>query len=125
MGDCWSVAPMRGMLSLQCTWVPCYPLPRTRINEHRDLTSQLADESDFERQERGFGGHNAHLVRRQRLAWQSIRKDELDNTFMNPNQLAAINIIIDGSAFTFQSRNTYNIALKTTRNNIYTFTITA
>jgi len=116
---------MRGMLSLQCTWVPCYPLPRTRIIEHRDLTGQLADESDFERQERGFGGHNAHLVRRQRLAWQSILKDELANTLMNPNQLAAINIIIDGSTFTFQSKNTYNIALTTTRNNIYTLTIIA
>src|SRR5437016_10121471 len=75
---------MRGMLSLQCTWVLCYPLPGTRIIEHRDLTGQLADKSDFERQERGFGGHNAHLVRRQRLAWQSIRKDELDNTLHEP-----------------------------------------
>ena len=45
--------------------------------------------------------------------------------FTNPNQLAAINIIIDGSAFTFQSKNTYNIALTTTRNNIFTFTLTA
>ena len=44
---------------------------------------------------------------------------------MNPNQLAAINIIIDGSTFTFQSKNTYNIALTTTRNNIYTLTIIA
>ena len=60
------------------------PLPRTRIIEHRDLTGQLADESDFERQGRGFGGHNAHLVHRQRLAWQSIRKDELDNTLHEP-----------------------------------------
>ena len=45
--------------------------------------------------------------------------------FMNPNQLAAINIIIDGTAFTFQSKNTYNIALTTMRNNIFTFTLTA
>jgi hypothetical protein len=45
--------------------------------------------------------------------------------FMNPNQLSAINITIDGSAFTFQSKNTYSIALTTTRNNIFTFTITA
>ena len=45
--------------------------------------------------------------------------------FMNPNQLTAINIIIDGSAFTFQSKNTYSIALATARNNIFTFTITA
>jgi len=71
---------MRGMLSLQCAWVPCYSLPRTRIVEHRDFTGQLAHESDFERQERGFGGHIALLVRRQRLRWQSIRKDELDDT---------------------------------------------
>src|SRR5947208_16646870 len=49
VGDCWSVAPMRGMLSLQCTWVPCYPLPRTRIIEHRDITGQLADERSEER----------------------------------------------------------------------------
>ena len=45
--------------------------------------------------------------------------------FMNQNQLSAINIIIDGSAFTFQSKNTYTIALTTARNNMFTFTITA
>jgi len=44
--------------------------------------------------------------------------------FMNPNQVAPINIIIDGSTFTFQSKNTYTIALTTTRNSIFTFTIT-
>ncbi|TMI51166.1 hypothetical protein E6H13_09440 [Candidatus Bathyarchaeota archaeon] len=63
-----------------------------------------------------------------------VVKDSLDNQyanmnwttpFMNPNQLVAINIIIDGSAFTFQSKNTYNIALTTARNNIFTFTLTA
>jgi hypothetical protein len=36
------------------------------------------------------------------------------------NRVAAINIIIDGSTFTFQSKNTYTIALTTTRNNIFT-----
>ena len=45
--------------------------------------------------------------------------------FMNPNQLTAINIIIDGSAFTFQSKNTYTIIVTTARNNLLTFTITA
>jgi len=44
---------------------------------------------------------------------------------VQPNQIAAFNIVIDGSAFTFQSKNTYTIALTTTRNNIFTFTITA
>jgi hypothetical protein len=45
--------------------------------------------------------------------------------FMSPNQLTAVNIVIDGSAFTFQSKNTYTIAVTSTRNNIFTFTITA
>ena len=63
-----------------------------------------------------------------------IVKDSLGNQyakvnwttpFMNPNQLVAINIIIDGSAFTFQSKNTYNMALTTARNNTFTFTLNA
>jgi hypothetical protein len=34
-------------------------------------------------------------------------------------------MVIDGGAFTFQSRNTYTIAVTSARNNIFTFTITA
>src|SRR6267143_2258507 len=37
--------------------------------------------------------------------------------FMTPNQLAAINKVIDGNAFTFQSKNSYTVTLITTRNN--------
>ncbi|TMI09823.1 hypothetical protein E6H34_00590 [Candidatus Bathyarchaeota archaeon] len=44
---------------------------------------------------------------------------------VNPNQLAAINIIIDGNAFTFQSKNGYTVTLTTSRNNQFQFTITA
>jgi len=44
---------------------------------------------------------------------------------INTNQLAAVNILIDRSAFTFQARNTFTIAVTTTRNNIFTFTVTA
>jgi hypothetical protein len=44
---------------------------------------------------------------------------------VNTNSVAAINIIIDGSAFTFQSKNTYTIAVTTARNNIFAFAITA
>jgi hypothetical protein len=44
---------------------------------------------------------------------------------VNPNQLAAINIIIDGNAFTFQSKNSYTVTLITTRNNQFQFTINA
>ena len=44
---------------------------------------------------------------------------------VNPNQVAEINVIINGSAFTFQPRNTYTITLTTSRNNLFDFTITA
>ncbi len=63
-----------------------------------------------------------------------VVKDSADNQYakmnwttpiMNPNQLAAINIIIDGNAFTFQSKNSYTVTLITTRNNQFQFTITA
>ncbi|TMI13727.1 hypothetical protein E6H35_06210 [Candidatus Bathyarchaeota archaeon] len=53
-------------------------------------------------------------------------------TKMNPtepsigtNQVAPINIVIDGNAFTFRSKYTYTINLTTSRNTILTFTITA
>ncbi len=125
MGDCWSFALMRGMLSLQCTRVPCYPLPRTRIIERRDLTGQLAHESDFEPQERGFDGISLTSYVIKDSVGNQYAKMNWTKPFMNPNQLAAIKIIIDGSTFTFQPKNTYTIALTTTRSNIFTFTITA
>jgi len=62
----------------------------------------------------------------------SVQFNNNQFTKMNPteptigtNQVAPVNIVIDGSAFTFQSKYTYTIALTTTRNNIFTFTITA
>ena len=42
-----------------------------------------------------------------------------------PNALIPINIIIDGTAFTFQSGNSYTIVITTSRNNQFTFTIYA
>lgn len=45
--------------------------------------------------------------------------------FVNPNQVAAINIVIDGNAFTFQSRYSYTVTLVTSRSNQFSFTITA
>ncbi len=44
---------------------------------------------------------------------------------LNPNSLLAINIVIDGSAFTFQSKSSYTVTLVTLRNNLFSFTITA
>jgi hypothetical protein len=43
----------------------------------------------------------------------------------SPNQVVIVNIMIDGSAFTFQPRNTYSIVVTSARNNLFTFTITA
>jgi hypothetical protein len=45
--------------------------------------------------------------------------------FVQPNQIMVTNIVIDGSTFTFQSKNTYTIDLTTSRNNVFTFAITA
>jgi hypothetical protein len=51
-------------------------------------------------------------------------KTNITEPFFMPNQVVAINVVIDGNAFTFQSGNTYSIAMTTVRNNIFTFTIT-
>jgi archaellum component FlaG (FlaF/FlaG flagellin family) len=61
-------------------------------------------------------------------------KDALGNQYtktnwsgpsLPPNSSGVINIIIDGNAFTFQSKNSYTITLTSTRNNLFTVTITA
>ena len=44
---------------------------------------------------------------------------------ISTNTVAVINIVIDGSAFTFQSRYSYTITVTSARNNIFTFTVTA
>jgi hypothetical protein len=43
----------------------------------------------------------------------------------NPNQVATVNILIDGNAFTFQPKYTYSIEVTSARNNLFTFTIIA
>jgi hypothetical protein len=62
VGDCWSFALMRGMLSLQCSGVRCFSLPRARGVKRRGFTSQLAHERDFDRQERRVGKSRACLL---------------------------------------------------------------
>jgi hypothetical protein len=63
-----------------------------------------------------------------------VAKDSVGNQYtktnwtipvMNPNQLAEINIVIDGSSFTFQRGNYYTIGVISARNNLFTFTIKA
>jgi len=41
------------------------------------------------------------------------------------NSVGIINIVIDGSAFTFQSKSYYTVIVTTARNNLFTFAITA
>ncbi len=63
-----------------------------------------------------------------------IVKDSVGNQYtksnwsgptLSPNSLLAINIVIDGSSFTFQSKSSYTVTLVTARNNQFGFTITA
>jgi hypothetical protein len=42
---------------------------------------------------------------------------------INPNQVVAVNIVIDGGAFTFQHGYYYDIIVTSARNNLFTFTI--
>jgi hypothetical protein len=44
--------------------------------------------------------------------------------FVNPNQLATITIVTDGTAFTFRSGNIYTITMTSTRNNQFTYSLT-
>jgi len=44
---------------------------------------------------------------------------------LSPNSHTPVNIVIDGTAFTFQSKYPYTITITSTRNNIFTLTITA
>jgi hypothetical protein len=43
--------------------------------------------------------------------------------YLNPNQVVAVNFVIDGSAFTFRSGSWYYVTVTTARNNLFTFTI--
>jgi len=43
----------------------------------------------------------------------------------NPNHVVTVNIVIDGSSFTFYPKNTYSIEVTSARNNLFTFTVTA
>jgi hypothetical protein len=45
--------------------------------------------------------------------------------YLTPDQVVSINFMIDGTAFTFQSRNTYSVVVTSARNNLFSFTITA
>ena len=43
--------------------------------------------------------------------------------YLQPNQVVAINFVIDGSTFTFQSYSSYYVTVTSTRNNLFTLTI--
>lgn len=50
-------------------------------------------------------------------------KTNWTSPLVNPNQLYTIDIVIDGSAFTFRSGNTYTIIMTSTRNNQFTYSL--
>src|SRR5438552_5300421 len=112
------------MLPVQCARMRCYPCPgQEALNVE---TSQVNSPTNMTLNIRNAGSASTSFVS------YTIHFNNNQFTKVNPtepsigtNQVAPISIVIDGSAFTFQSKYTYTIALTTTRNNIFTFTITA
>src|SRR5437870_6105039 len=91
------------MLQLQRSWMHCYPLPgREGLNLEN---SQVNSPTNFTMNIRNTGvvvkwldayGVNYYSNQYTKTNWTG--------PVLNPNQVAAINMIIDGSTFTFQSR---------------------
>ena len=106
------------------SWCPVTPCPgREALNVE---TSQINSPTNLTLNIRGLGTMSVGLAAYSvTYNGNQYTKTNWTGPTINTNQVAAVNILIDGSAFTFQSRNTYTIAVTTMRNNIFTFTITA
>src|SRR2546425_7508364 len=104
-----------------CTVTPCPG--REALNVE---TSQINSPTNLTLNIRGYGTMSVGLAAYSvTYNGNQFTKTNWTGPTINTNQLAAVNILIDGSAFTFQSRNTYTIAVTTARNNIFTFTVIA
>ena len=56
---------------------------------------------------------------------QTYASNNWSGPTMSPNTTVSVNLLVDGKAFTFQAGSNYNIGMVTSRNNQYTFTVTA
>jgi hypothetical protein len=116
-GPCWSSSNPPGCPVTPCPGHEALNVETSQVNSPTNVTLNI----------RNTGSVVLSLVS------YSV-KDSLSNQFtktnwttpyMNPNQLTAINIVIDGSAFTFQHGYSYTITVTSARNNLFTFTLTA
>jgi hypothetical protein len=104
-----------------CTVYPCPGQEALSVE-----TSQINSPTNLTLNIRNYGSMSVGLVAYSVNFYNNqYTKTNWTGPSINTNQIIAVNIIIDGSAFTFQSKNTYTIAATTARNNIFTFTITA
>ena len=104
-----------------CVVTPCPGLEALNVE-----TSQIKSPTSMTLNIRNSGAASVgFLSYKVQYNADQFTKMNLTEPSIGINQVAAINIVIDGNAFTFQSGNTYSIAMTTARNNIFTFTITA
>lgn len=115
-GPCWSSNPPG------CPVTPCPGHEALNIE-----TSQVDSPTNLNLTIRNTGTVALTLVNynvRDSVGNQYTKTNWAGPTF-GPNSVRAVNIVIDGSVFTFQSRNTYTITLTSARNNLFQLTITA
>ena len=107
------------------SWCPVTPCPgQENLNVE---TSQVNSPTNMTLNIRNVGSvsttFNSYIVKDS--VGNQYTKSNWSGPTLNPNSLLAINIVIDGSAFTFQSKSSYTVTLVTLRNNLFSFTITA
>ena len=89
-------------------------------------TSQINSPTNLTLNIRNYGTGSAGLAAYSvTFNGNQYTKTSWTGPIIDTNQVVPVDIVIDGSAFTFQSKYTYTIAVTTARNNIFTFTITA
>ena len=125
MGDRWSLTLVRRMLQVQRSRVLCYPFPGRELLTVETSTVNSPTNLTLNIRNTGEVGISLDRYSVKDSIGNQYTKMNWTTPFMTPNQLAAINIVIDGNAFTFQSKNSYTVTLITTRNNQFQFAITA
>jgi|SRR2546427_3976303 len=89
-------------------------------------TSQVNSPTNLTLTIRNLGSASVELVSYsvKDAAGNQYTKTNWTGPNINTNQVVTVNIVIDGSAFTFQHGYYYTILVTTARNNLFTFTIT-
>ena len=114
-----------GCYRYNAPWCPVIPCPgQENLNVE---TSHVNSPTNMTLNIRNVGSvsttFNSYIVKDS--VGNQYTKSNWSGPTLNPNSLLAINIVNDGSAFTFQSKSSYTVTLVTARNNLFSFTITA